>query len=173
MNLKSLFGFGNKNKIEESSEAENDLDKDGIIGEYYENDFPVIVKFVNRIPHETTQSKLPMLTVISWKYDGSQRNGMPLKEVNQRMIKLEEAIATSNLDNELFKHAYSRTGNNLKELVYYSSSQEEFMQNLNKTLSKHERYPIEISFYEDKEWCEFNKLLNDFKANEKDERPKA
>ncbi len=173
MNLKSLFGFGKRKKIEESSVPESELENDGIIGEYYENDLPVIVKFINRIPHETIQSKLPMLTVISWKYDGGQRNGMPIKEVNQRMINLEEAIATSNSDNKLFRHAFSRTGNNLKELVYYSSSQEEFMQNLNRTLSKHERYPIDIDFYEDKEWSEFKKLLNDFKANEKNEGPKA
>lgn len=163
MNLKSLFGFGNKKKDDES----NDANKDGIIGEYYENDLPVIVKFVNRIPDESTQTKLPMLTVISWKYDGSQRNGMPIAGVNQKMMKLEEAIANSNSDDNNFKHAYSRTGNNLKELVYYSKSQEIFMQKLNNTLSNHERYPIEIEFYEDREWNEFNKLLKDFKTNEK------
>ena len=173
MNLKSFFGFGNRKKIEETNESDCDSDKDGIIGEYYENNFPVIVKFVDRIPHETTQTKFPMLTVISWKYDGSQRNGMPIKEVNQRMIKLEEAIANSNSGNKKFKHAYSRTGNSLKELVYYSKSQEEFMQKINKTLSTHERYPIEIEFYEDREWNEFNKLLNDIKTNEKDKKPKA
>ena len=162
MNLKSFFGFS-----EEKIEAALDLDKDGIIGEYYENELPVIVKFNKRIPHETTQSKLPILTVISWSYDGSQRNGMPLNQVNQRIIELEKAITNGNSKNRLYKHAYSRIGNNLKELVYYSSSQEEFMQNLNKVLSKHERYPIDIEFYEDKEWSEFKKLLNDFNINGK------
>ncbi|MDF1698678.1 MAG: DUF695 domain-containing protein [Saprospiraceae bacterium] len=171
MNLKSLFGLGSKKKIEKSKGTNENLD--GIIGEYYENDFPVIVKFVNRTPNSKTQTKLPMLTVISWKYDGSERNGMPTQEVNQRMIKLEQAIANSNSDNKLFEHVYSRTGNNLKELVYYSSTQKDFIQKLNKTLSNHERYPIEIDFYDDREWNEFKKLLNDFNTNEKDKRPNA
>jgi hypothetical protein len=173
MNLKSLFGLGKKKNPEELIETKNDSDKDGIIGEYYENELPVIVKFVNRIPDEAIQTKLPMLTGISWKYDGSQRNGMPTNEINQRMIMLEAAIENSNSANKLFKHAYSRTGNNLKELIYYSNSQEEFMQNLNKTLAQHERYPIEIDFYEDKGWKEFRKLLNDFKTNDKNKKPKA
>lgn len=167
INLKSFFGIGNNEKTKGSYEPEVDLNNDGIIGEYFENDLPVIVKFVNQIPNNTTQKKMSILTVISWKYDGSQRNGMPIKEVNQRMIKLEKAIANSSSVDEIFRNAYSRTGNNLKELVYYSSSQDEFMQKLSKALSKHETYPIEIKFYEDKEWSEFKKLLSDFKKNEK------
>ena len=56
MNLKSFFGIGNNKKIKESNEPEIDLNNDGIIGEYHENDLPVIVKFVNRISHEMTQN---------------------------------------------------------------------------------------------------------------------
>lgn len=88
---------------------------------------------------------------------------MPLKEVNTKMIVLEQTIVRTMDASKQYKHAYSRTGNNLKEFVYYSSSQVEFMDLLNQALAKHERYPIEIDFYEDPQWSEFEKLIKDFK----------
>ncbi|KYG81746.1 hypothetical protein MB14_13005 [Roseivirga ehrenbergii] len=136
-----------------------------MIGRYYENEFPVIVKFVDEIPNDSIIKKSPVLTVISWKYEGETNNGMPPHEINEKMIDLEEAIENIKSSFKKYQHAYSRTGNNLKELVYYSASQDDFMASLNKTLTKHERYPIEIDFYEDPEWREFKKLIEDFKKD--------
>lgn len=134
----------------------------GIIGRYYEDGLPVIMKFVNELPDQSVTDKLPALTVVSWKYDGSQNNGMPLEEVNNRMILLEDALEDSMGLSMIFTHAYSRTGNNLKELVYYTTKQEDFMAMLNRALESHEEYPIEIDFYNDKDWSEFKKVLKDF-----------
>lgn len=64
----------------------------GIIGRYYEDDYPVIMKFVNEFPNGSVTSKFPILTVVSWEYDGSERNGMPPKNVNERMILLEGTL---------------------------------------------------------------------------------
>ena len=76
---------------------------------------------------------------------------MPEKKINQRMIILEDAIDKSMESSTIFTHAYSRTGNNLKEFVYYGTNQADFMDVINKTLENHKEYPIEIKFYEDKE----------------------
>ena len=135
----------------------------GIIGRYYEGTFPVIVKFVNELPSVDTQKRLTSLTVVSWKYDGSANNGMPTKEINKKMIVLEDALQKTMDKSKSYAHAFSRTGNNLKEFVYYSKSMEEFMSLLNETLQTHETYPIDIDFYEDPEWTELKKLLADFK----------
>lgn len=135
----------------------------GIIGRYYEDEFPIIVKFVNELPIIETQNNLPLLTVVSWKYDGTSNNGMPTKEINEKMIALEDALANSMDKSNLFVHAYSRTGNNLKEFVYYSKNQDEFMSLLNESLKSHENYPIIIDFYDDPEWTELKKLIKDFK----------
>ena len=78
------------------------------------------------------------------------------------MVILEDALEKSMTGTDIFTHVYSRTGNNLKELVYYTKIQDEFMSMLNKTLEKHDAYPIEINFYEDKEWTDFKKILKDF-----------
>jgi hypothetical protein len=121
------------------------------------------MKFVNELPDSELMDRLPYLTVVSWKYDGRSNNGMPPREINERMIHLEDALQKAMDSSDIFTHAYSRTGNNLKELVYYSTNQEDFLTMINRSLQIHESYPIEIEFYEDKEWSEFRKVLNDFK----------
>jgi hypothetical protein len=57
---------------------------------------------------------------------------------------------------------YRRTGNGQKEFAYYARSTDEFMSSLNASLASHSRYPIEIKFYEDKDWSDFRRLLADF-----------
>lgn len=160
--MTSFFNFWKK-KNKNLNKAEVSAKEKGIIGRYYENDLPVIVKFVNEFPENHLRIKFPMLTVISWKYEGETNNGMPLTETNEKMIVLEDAIENTMDSSKQYLDAYSRTGNNLKEFVYYSSSQDQFMTLLNETLVTHERYPIEINFYDDPEWNEFKKLIEDFK----------
>jgi len=134
----------------------------GIIGRMYIDGFPVIYKFVNEFPAEEIRLQYPRLVVVSWQYDGSENNGMPKESVNKEMIELEDTLEEGIENQGICKHVYSRTGNNLKELVYQIRSDETFLESLNKSLAGHPRYPIEITFYEDKEWQDFKELLNDF-----------
>lgn len=141
--------------MEESAEAS------GVIGKTTENGQPVIWSFVNELPLETEQRSLPWLIVIAWQYDGSDRNGMPLEHINQDMLKLEDALEKMEVPG---KHVsvYRRTGDGLKEFAFYARGTDEFMHSLNASLASHSRYPIEIKFYEDKEWSDFRRLLADF-----------
>jgi len=136
----------------------------GIIGETEEDGFPVVYRFVNELPHPDTRIQYSWLTVISWKYDGRKRNGMPPEGINQQMIGLESDINDSLEREGLCRHAYSRTGNSLKELVYYISDREQFMAAFNDALASHPRYPIEINFYNDAEWEDFQKILDLFRG---------
>jgi len=140
-----------------------DIEHKGIIGRYYEGEFSVIVKFVNELPSMDIQRLMTSVTVVSWKYDGSINNGMPTKDINEKMLVLENALNKTMETSNSCVHAYSRTGNNLKELVYYSKGVDDFMPLLNEALQSHEEYPIDIDFYEDPEWRELKKLLEDFK----------
>lgn len=136
----------------------------GIIGKATEDGLPVIFKFVDELPTPETRQKFRWLTVISWKYDRSIRNGMPPEDTNKQMIALEDAI--DELERAaLCRHAYSRTGNGLKEFAYYIPDRDEFMAAFNRALRKHPRYPIEITFYEDENWEDFQKLRRRFKRN--------
>jgi Family of unknown function (DUF695) len=86
---------------------------------------------------------------------------MPPEQVNQRMLALEGALEELEVPG---KHVsvYRRTGNGLKEFAYYAHETEMFMSALNSALASHERYPIEIKFYEDADWSDFRCLLSDF-----------
>lgn len=78
------------------------------------------------------------------------------------MIDLEHAI--ENLEQEGYcLYAYSRTGNNLKELVYYISDRDEFMEEFDKALRDQPVYPIEINFYEDRGWKDLQQILEMFR----------
>jgi|GEM_PF-871094 len=138
----------------------------GVIGEVYINGFPVIYKFVNELPTKDIRATYPRLVVVSWKYDGSERNGMPEEDENKRMIQLEDALEVGVEAKGVCTHAYSRTGNNLKEFVYYIRDDDEFLKSLNSALASHDRYPIEITFYEDREWKDFKGLLSDFNKDD-------
>ncbi len=123
---------------------------------------PVIYKFMNELPEKSIRESLNWLTVVSWKYDGSIRNGMPLKEVNKSMIKLEDGLEKIEGRGKLYFDVYSATGNNLKEFVFYIADRERFMANFNVALNGHPTYPIEVNFYKDAEWADFTKLHADF-----------
>lgn len=134
----------------------------GIIGRIFENDLPVIFRLVDELPAGTARAALPWLAVISWKYDGSSNNGMPTEAVNEVMVRLDRAIEESVLREGFARHAYSRTGNGLKELVYYISDRDAFMFAFNAAIKDHPPYPIEIVFYNDPEWEDLRKLLERF-----------
>ena len=134
----------------------------GIIGKYYENDLPVVVKLDN-VKHDTTiTNRLPWFTVISWKYDGSAHNGFPPEPIKTRMFQLEHVLDSMFSSNPICKHAYTRTGNNLKEYNYYIADRVEFMKQFNTTLQHRVHYPIEIVFYEDSAWVEQQIIIKDF-----------
>jgi hypothetical protein len=145
-----------------SLQVNSEPEKKGAIGRLSEEGLPVIYKFINEFPAVEIRHDLTWLTVLSWKYDGSSNNGMPIDLDNQKMINLEDTIEEKIIHDKLLQHAYSRTGNNLKELVYYIHSKEKFLEAFNRALRDHSKYPIEINFYEDKEWKDFKKLLNKF-----------
>ena len=126
----------------------------GVIGRSYKDGLPVIWKFVNEAPSVDTREALPWLTVISWEYEGSENNGMPEKAINERMIQLEDAIEEGVVATGFCEHSISKTGSNLKELIYYIHDRDSFLERLNMALRAHERYPIEITFYEDPDWKE-------------------
>jgi hypothetical protein len=136
----------------------------GVVGKSTEDGFPVIYKFVDEVPNEEIRIRFPWVTVVSWKYDRDVRNGMPPEETNKQMLGLEDALdglAAAGL----CRHAYSRTGNGLKELVYYISDRDQFMKSFNTALELHPRYPVEIDFYNDPEWDDFRKLRSMFKKH--------
>ena len=132
------------------------------VGEARVQGKPVVYKFVSDLPDVSIRNSMPWLTVVSWEYDGSMNNGMPPKDINEAMIRLEDGLETIEGRDQLYMNVYSATGNDLKEFVFYIGDQEQFMANFNRALSSHPVYPMEINFYEDREWSDLAKLQDDF-----------
>lgn len=126
----------------------------GMIGEATEDGLPVIYRVLEELPDVEVRSLLPWLTVISWRYDREVRNGMPPEGILEQMMALERALDPIELAGHC-RHAYSRTGNGLKEFAYYIADRDQFMLLFNDGLRGHPRYPLEIEFYEDREWADF------------------
>jgi len=133
----------------------------GIIGRVLIDGFPVIYKLVDAPPPEDTKARYPWLTVIAWQYDGTENNGMPGEALLGQMHLLEERLEKL-MDDGHSMHAYSRTGKDLKELVYYVHDRDEFTDAMNDILSGDPRYPVSIDFYEDDQWKDFEKLRATF-----------
>lgn len=124
----------------------------GVIGHVEQDGFPVLYRYVDAAPSDEKRARMPWLTVIAWPYDGSSRNGMPPAEVNARMVDLEERIEAGVEAPDFCEHTVSKTGNGLKELVYYIHDREAFSERLNRALDGQPRYPIDITFFHDPEW---------------------
>jgi len=153
-----VFGLFRSKPKQKSPESPEPAEATGIIARKDEDGFPVIFKLVNELPDAPIREALPWLTVISWKYDGASRNGMPPNDVNQRMIILENAI-DGLVAAGFMRHAYSRTGNGLKEFAYYIHDRDAFIGQFNAALAAHAPYPIAIDFYSDPEWQDFKVIL--------------
>lgn len=119
--------------------------------EYQNEGHPIVMKIIEELPSESVRERFGWLTVISWRYDRTENNGMPSSSVNGRMIDLEKAIDNIQ-ENKLCFQVYGKTGNGLKELAYYIGDRDEFMKALNVALANHPRYPLDIEFFNDPDW---------------------
>lgn len=129
----------------------------------YKDGLAILWSYAPEMPCDEDRKSLPWMVVVSWTYDGSQRNGMPNLDVNERMKKLD--ICLGGIERPMFCfEAYRRIGNGLREFVFYVKDSDTFMSELNRKLENHPRYPIEIKFYEDDEWSDFQQLLGDLGA---------
>ena len=138
-------------------------DGDFVIGKLEEQGYPVIYRFSASTPTPELMKEYPWLTVLSWEYSKSDRNGMPPVRVNERMLILEESLSDSFLESAGAHWVYNRTGNGKKEFVFYIRDRSEFTIALNSTLATHQRYPIDMTFYPDNTWQDYLELVDIFK----------
>lgn len=125
---------------------------------------PVLWTLVPELPSYEQRNASPWLTVVSWAYDGSTRNGMPDDETNAEMLGLEDVLAEIERPG-VCHEAYRRIGCGLREFVFYISDRDQFLGELNERLVRHPQYPIEVKFFDDPVWSDFQKLIVDLGLN--------
>lgn len=142
--------------------SQRDLADPGVTGRAFEEGLPVFYRLEQWLPTAEERLSLPWLVVISWNYDGTGNNGMPCASDNLQMFELEDLIEEQIESPNALRRVYSRTGNHLKELVYYLRNRDEFLFRFNQVMAGQPRYPIELHFFEDEEWQDFRELLEAF-----------
>ncbi len=150
-NVKSLFGKKDVFPVEDGEE------KNWIIGTSQEEGLPIIFRLKTGISDPKIKRKYAWLTIITWKYDDGG-NGMPDNAEKMRMTILENTLEEQVESTGTCLLFASRTGNGLKEFEYYIKDRQTFIDELNQALEDHEPYPIEIDFYHDPEWEEYQKI---------------
>lgn len=140
----------------------SELADPGMTGRAFEQGLPVFYRLAQSLPAAGERLSFPWLVVVSWAYDGSGDDGMPSAADNLRMFELEDLIEDEVASPNSLRHVYSRTGNHLKELVYYLRNRDEFLFRFNQVMSGQPRYPITLHFFEDEEWQDYRELLAAF-----------
>lgn len=129
-----------------------------------QNGSDVIYRFISDDINNSVKLRFGWLTVIIWKYDKTENGGMPSKSLLPDMNAFEDAVYSMINERDLGINVYVKTGSGKREYAYYIQDRESFTKYLNEALSGHKVYPIEIVFYEDKKWSDFEKMRSSVKS---------
>ena len=90
--------------------------------------------------------------VIKWNYARQQGTASPPADVLQQMEVFAEAVVGLTWATGCCYLMNISTGLGLREWCYYTKDRDDFMRRFNALLTGHQRYPLEIEFYDDPEW---------------------
>lgn len=79
-------------------------------------------------------------------------------EERERMDAMEDALEPVLEKDNFATLSLVSTGENLREWVYYTKSEEEFLGRLNLALKDHSAFPIEVHTASDPEWSTYGKF---------------
>jgi hypothetical protein len=113
----------------------------------------VIFRYVQTFGPGFTKGAQPDRVILVWKYKSAK--GLPSAKERQQMDALEDALAPV-LETEGFATlALVSTGEDLREWIYYTRSQDEFLSRLNAALIGKPAFPIEIHASADPLWTTY------------------
>ena len=113
-----------------------------------ENGRVIIFRFAKELHPRFNRGSQPDRIIIVWRYESG--TGQPVSDEHQQMNLLEDKLSPA-LDDEFATLALVSTGENLREWIYYTSSENEFMARLNRALAG-TSFPIEIHTASDPTW---------------------
>ena len=121
-------------------------------------DRAVIFRYVSKLEPGFDRSKQPVRVIIIWNF--KSESGMPSPDEKARMDELEDALEPSIENTGIATLAIVSTGENSCEWIYYASSSETFMSNLNQSIGMLPAFPIEIQDSLDPTWSTYEELLS-------------
>jgi hypothetical protein len=113
----------------------------------------VIFRYVQTFGPGFTKEAQPDRVILVWKYKSAK--GMPSAKEHQQMDALEDALAPLLEADAFATLALVSTGEDLREWIYYTRSQDEFLRRLNAALIGKPAFPIEIHASADPLWTTY------------------
>jgi len=123
----------------------------------------IVFRYIHDFGPGFDRATLPDRVILVWKYQSA--GGMPAVEERQRMDALEDAVDPVVSRDRFAALVLVSTGENLREWIFYTRSQDEFLNRLNRALAGRPAFPIEIHSAADPQWTTFEK----FKAGVKND----
>lgn len=102
------------------------------------------------------KSSLPDRVILVWRYES--QSGLPAAAEREAMDRLEDLLAPVVEKSGFAMLALVTTGENLREWIYYTESEEAFLHALNEALAQQPQFPIEIHAAPDPKWSTFERF---------------
>jgi hypothetical protein len=117
----------------------------------------IIHRYRSEFGSSFKRSAYPDRVVIAWRFKSG--NGMPSAADVEAMDRMEDLLAPHVEQTSLAILALVSTGEGLREWVYYTKSQSEFMAKMNEALQGRPRLPVEIDLWKDPQWTRYEEFV--------------
>jgi len=113
----------------------------------------IVFRYIKEFPASFLRSAHPDRVILLWRY--TSPSGMPSPQEREAMDRLENILDPVIRARALGTLVLVSTGDDFREWIYYTKSEREFIATLNKALTGHPRFPIEIHAAPDPQWSTF------------------
>ena len=118
----------------------------------------IVFRYAKEFRKGFQAAKLPERIIIVWKY--RSETGMPSAEERKSMDRMEALIAPLVDKAGLSLLSLVSTGENLREWIFYTKSEQYFFEEFNSALAGQPQFPIEIHVAPDPTWATYKKFRN-------------
>lgn len=116
----------------------------------------IVFRYAKSFRSEFRRSEFPDRVILVWKY--RSESGMPSEPDRAAMDRMEDLLRPLIDGSGLSVLALSSTGENLREWIFYSKSEEKFLTALNEALKGVPPFPIEIHAAPDPQWATYERF---------------
>ena len=113
----------------------------------------IVFRYVQAFPPEFQRTRFPIRVILVWQY--KSESGMPVTHEREAMDRMEDLLEPLIKNATAGVLAIVSTGENLREWIFYTRSEQEFLLALNKALEGHPPFPIDIHVASDPQWSTY------------------
>ena len=116
----------------------------------------IVFRFARQFRAGFEKSALPDRVILAWRY--KSESGLPAGQEREAMDHMEDLLAPAVEKPGVAVLALVSTGEDLREWIYYTRSEQEFLNSLNKVLAGAQRFPIEVHTASDPQWSTYERF---------------